>query len=144
MKKAVQYIILFLFVLAVFTGCSGKPYSFKESRNEIENIEIVTAESSLKFSVIKTISESEKNDFLKQFEAIKFRSYYVGDPMSVNGNAVKITYQNGDYEMICHYWSEYIKNGEVYPVRKNCDEKDFNKLLNNFLDKDKNTEKQGI
>ena len=53
--------------------------------------------------------------------------------MSVNGNAVKISYHNGDYEMICYYWAEYVKNGEVFFVRKNCDEKEFNALLNGFL-----------
>lgn len=54
--------------------------------------------------------------------------------MSVSGNAVKITYQNGEYEIICHYWAEYVKNGEVYFVRKSCDEKDFNELIDNFLE----------
>ena len=53
--------------------------------------------------------------------------------MSVNGNAVKISYQNGDYEMVCYYWAEYVKNGEVYFIRKSCDEKEFNELLNSFL-----------
>ena len=54
--------------------------------------------------------------------------------MSVNGNAVKITYLNGDYEMICYYWAEYVKNGEAYSVRNSCDEKEFNELLNSFLE----------
>ncbi len=99
---------------------------FQKSVNEIESVEIVSAENSLAFTVIKTLSETEKNNFLEQFQRIPFDSYVVGDPMSVNGNAVKITYQNGDYEIICDYWAEYIKDGEVYFVRKSCDEKDFN------------------
>ena len=132
MKKMLS-IASFLLVLLIFTGCGEKTYVFKNSVDEIESIEIVSAENSLKFTVTKTLSETEKNDFLEQLLVIKFDSYYVGDPMSINGNAVKITYQNGDYEMICHYWAEYVKNGEVYFVRKSCDEEDFNKLLNNFL-----------
>ena len=133
MKKLLS-IASFLLVLLIFTGCSEKTYLFKNSIDEIESIEIVSAENSLEFTVIKTLSETEKNDFLEQFQVMKFDSYYVGDPTSINGNAVKITYQNGDYEMICHYWAEYVKNGEVYFVRKSCDEEDFNKLLNNFLE----------
>ena len=125
---------LVLFVLLIFTGCSQKTYLFKNSVDEIETIEIVSAESSLEFTVIKTLSETEKNDFLEQFQVMKFDSYYLGDPMSISGNAVKITYQNGNYEMICYYWAEYVENGEVYSVRKKCDEDDFNKLLNNFLE----------
>lgn len=132
MKK----LLLFCYILAVMLllyGCGEKKYEFKRPVDKIENIEIVSAESSLEFTVIKTLSETEKNDFIKKFQAIKFYSYYIGDPMSVHGNSVKITYQNEDYEMICCYWSEYVKNGEVYFVRKRCDEKEFNELLNNFL-----------
>lgn len=134
MKKVFINITLFVLALLMFTGCGATTYSFKESVDEIESIEIVSAENSLEFTVTKTLSETEKNDFLEQFQVMKFDNYYVGDPMSINGNAVKITYQNGDYEMICHYWAEYVKNGEVYFVRKSCDEEDFNKLLNNFLE----------
>lgn len=131
MKKTLL-INLFLLVLLVFTGCSRKPYSFTNPVDEIESIEIVSAENSLEFTVIKTLSETEKNDFLEQFQMIKFYRYYVGDPYVVNGNAVKITYRNKDYEMICHYWAEYVKDGEVYFVWKGCDEEDFNNLLNGF------------
>ena len=133
MKKRIL-IITFVFISAIFIGCSGKSYSFKGSIDEIEFIEIVSAENSLEYTVLKTLSDTEKDDFLEQFQTIQFRSYYVGEPMSVNGDAVKITYQNGAYEMICHYWAEYVKNGEVYFVRKSCDEKVFQELLNGFLE----------
>lgn len=133
MKKIV-FITLFVLVLLVFTGCGKEAYSFQYHVNEIKSIEIVSAENSLEFTIIKTLSETEKNDFLKQFQTIQFNSYYVGDPLSVNGNAVKVTYQNGTYEMICYYWAEYVENGLVYSVRKSCSEKDFNELLNRFLE----------
>ena len=134
MKKFLLFISLSSLIMIFLTSCSAKPYSFKEPIDEIESIEIVSAENSLEFTVTKTLSETEKEDFLEQFQMIKFYSYFVGDPMSVNGDAVKITYQNGDYEMICYYWAEYVKNGEVYFVQKSCDEKDFNELLNSFLE----------
>jgi hypothetical protein len=54
--------------------------------------------------------------------------------MSVHGDAIKITYKNGAYEMICFSWSEYVKNGKIYFVRRNCDEEDFKDLLNSFLE----------
>ena len=120
-------------MVILLASCGGNPYSFKESADEIESIEIVSAESSLEFDVIKTLSEQEKADFLEQFQMIKFDSYFVGDPMSVNGTAVKITYQSGDYEIICYRWAEYVKNGEVYFIKRSCDEEEFDKLLNNFL-----------
>ncbi len=103
--KKLLFIVSFLLILLIFTGCSKKTYLFKNPVDEIKSIEIVSAENSLEFTVTKTLSEAEKNDFLEQFQVMKFDSYYVGDPVSINGNAVKITYQNGDYEMICHYWA---------------------------------------
>ena len=55
--------------------------------------------------------------------------------MSVSGNAVKITYQSGAYEMICYYWAEYVENGEVYFIRKSCDMESFNEIINHFLER---------
>lgn len=36
--------------------------------------------------------------------------------------------------MICSYWAEYVKNGEIDFVWKNCDKKDFQELLDGFLE----------
>lgn len=132
MKKLCM--ICSLLVLLSIAGCGKKPYELKNPVDKIERIEIVLAEDSLTFSVVKTLSETETTDFIKKLQTIKFDSYFLGDPISVNGNAVKITYQNGDYEMICYRWSEYVKNDEVYFIRKSCDEKEFNSLLNSFLE----------
>lgn len=132
--KKILFVGWILLVLLLLTGCSEKTYALKNSVEQIESIEIVSAENSLEFTVTKTLSETEKADFLEKFQTIKFDSYFVGDPMSINGNAAKITYRNGDYEMICYYWAEYVKNGEVDFVRKSCDEKEFNELLNSFLE----------
>lgn len=132
--KKILFVGWVLLVLLLFAGCNEKTYEFKNPVDTIVSIDIVSAENSLEFTVVKTLSETEKNSFMEKFQMIKFDSYFVGDPMSVNGNAVKITYQNGDYEIICYYWAEYVKNSEVYFVRKSCDEKEFNELLNSFLD----------
>ena len=125
---------MILLLLLTHTGCGKEKYSFQQSVDEIETIEIVSAENSLAFTVIKTLSETEKNEFLEQFQTIPFHTYYFGDPMTVYGNAVRIAYQNGDYEMICSYWAEYVKNGEIYFGWKNCDQKDFHELLDGFLE----------
>ena len=133
MKKVLS-IIAFLLILLVFTGCNRKPYSFKNPVDEIESIEIVSAKNSFDFTVIKTLSEEEKDDFLEQFQEIQFGRYLFGDPVSLHGNAVKITYQTGDYEMICSFWADYIKDGKRYFLWKYCNEKDFDKLLDSFLE----------
>ena len=121
-----------MFVM-VFAGCTKTSYSFKYPIDKIDRIEIVSAESSLEFSVIKKLSETEKNDFLEQFQSIEFREYILGDPMSIGGKAIKITYSNDEYELICHYWSVYVKNGETYSIRRNCNEDTFEKIVDLFL-----------
>ena len=133
MKKILLFISLCSLIMILFTSCSGKPYSFKEPVDEIESIEIVSAENSLEFTVTKTLSETEKEDFLEQFQGIKFNKY-LGDPPAVHGDAIKINYQNGDYEMICYYSAEYVTEGVTQFLWKRCDEADFNELLNNFLE----------
>lgn len=133
MKKVFINITLFVLALLMFTGCGATTYSFKESVDEIDSIEIVSAENSLEFTVTKTLSETEKNDFLEQFRSIEFKNY-IGDPPAVHGDAIKITYQSGNYEMISYYANEYVKNGEIHFLWRCCDEEDFNKLLNNFLE----------
>ena len=72
MRGKTLLIILFSLVLVCLNGCGGREYSFKEPIDEIESIEIVWAENSLEFTVIKTLSEEEKEDFLDKFQKIKF------------------------------------------------------------------------
>ena len=54
MKKILLFIILSSLMMVFLTSCSAKSYSFKESIDEIESIEIVSAENSLEFTVLKT------------------------------------------------------------------------------------------
>lgn len=131
MKKII-FISWILIALFSFAGCEGKPYELKNSVDKIGSIEIVSAENSLDYTVIKMLSETEISEFIEKLQKIKFDSYLIGDPMSVNGNAVRIAYQNGDYEMICYYWAEYVKNGEINYVRRSCDENEFNELIDSF------------
>ena len=132
MKKSIL-IAMFLVILLSCVGCDGEEYVFKQSLSEIQSIEVISAKSSIDFVVLKTLSEDEKEEFITRFRGLEFNSYYFGDPMAVAGNAVKFTYSDGNYEVICDYWAEYVENGEVYSVRKKCNEYEFNELLNYFL-----------
>lgn len=132
MRKILLPIILLLLILVTLTGCCRDSYSFKEPIDEIESIEIVSAENSLEFTIVKTLSEEERKDFLEQFQAMEFHKY-LGDPTDLYGDAIKITYQSGIYEMICPFGAEYVEYGIIQYRWRSCDEDEFNKLLNNFL-----------
>ena len=124
---------LLLCVLLSFTGCSGGSYALKKSAEQIESIDIVWAESSLNYTVSKTLSDTERAAFLERFQSIKFYRYLVGEAMPVCGEAVNITSQSGDYEMICALEAEYVKDGKVSSIRKSCDEQELHTLLDSFL-----------
>ena len=139
MKKwipaAVLLLIPLLAALWFFIGSSPGCYELRQSAGEIDRIELVTAEDSRQFTVVKTLSDAERADFLMQFLQLPFHTYLIGDPMSVHGNAVRIVYRNGDYEMICHHWAEYVTGDKMYFVRKNCGNTDFDHLWNRFASK---------
>ena len=90
-------------------------------------------QSETKETIEKTLSEIEKEDFFEQFQGIKF-SKYLGDPPGVHGDAIKINYQSGAYEIICYFSAEYVENGVTHFLWKRCNETDFNELLSSFLE----------
>lgn len=82
MKRNFLFAGLLSLLILFLTSCSGNPYPFIESTDEIVSIEIVSAESSLEFTVLKTLSEEERKDFLEQFQSMDFYKY-LGDPSGV-------------------------------------------------------------
>ena len=120
-------------ILAFLTGCVGRQYPFYETIDKITSIEIVSVQTRIEHTVIYTLSEEEQESFLEQFQEIKFYKY-VGDPPSVYGNAIKITYQSGVFDIICPFVSEYVKDGRVYTWLRHCDEEEFNNLINPYLE----------
>lgn len=133
MKKAALIITFTVFVLLAFTGCTGKPFVFKEPVEEIESIEIVSAENSLEFTVLKTLSEAERKEFLEQFQLLKFHKIFFGDPVRLHGDSIRITYKSGIYEMICPFSVEYVEDGVIQYRLRYCDDKEaFKELLNRF------------
>lgn len=131
MKKA-AVVVLTVLVLISLSNCKGKSISFKEPVDEVESIEIVSAESSLEFTVLKTLSEKEEKALLNKLQHIEFHKYF-GDPPKLRGDSIRITYQSGAYEMICFYTAEYVENGEIQFLWERCNEKEFNELIENFL-----------
>ena len=119
-------------MILFFTSCKEGSYSFNEPIESITSIEIVNAVDSFDYTVEKTLSETETENFLESFQTIEFYGVAVGDPVSFHGIGIKISYESGNYEMITHFSSEYIENGTLQHCRKYCNEQTFNKLLEEF------------
>ena len=120
MKNVVFVVALCLFSVLLFS--CAVPYSFMHGEPDIDTIQIeivniATAQKSEyneeHFSVIKVIENDKKEDFLSGFRNIK--SYHpFGHPIgSIFGKAIRIIYSNGDVELITHYGTAVVENGEI-------------------------------
>ncbi|MHB1454562.1 MAG: hypothetical protein ACYCYM_11510 [Saccharofermentanales bacterium] len=133
MKKILSIILLYILTALMLTSCGTIQYPFKLSTEEIEYIEIVDAENALNFTVQKTLTEAEQIEFLNEFENVKFHRIIYGDPLSVSGDSIKITYKNGDYEIFCHFWAAHVIDGREHLGFIYCDETIFNDLIKKYL-----------
>lgn len=133
MKKNMLIIILVI-ITTIFIGCKEGSFRFSQNVENIESIDIVNADDCFEYSVEKTLSEEEMLDFLNQFQKIEFYGAVFGDPVTFHGRGIKITYENGDYEMVTHLSSERVENGKRQLSRRYCDEDEFNDLIEKFSD----------
>ena len=85
MKGKVFSSSLLILVTMFCSGCGKSTYLLEESIEDIVRIEIVSAQSSVEYSVVKTLTDEEAAEYLEIFLDISFRNYYLGDPMYVHG-----------------------------------------------------------
>ena len=134
MSKKVIGIVLVTTMLLLSSGCIVKrmdAYPFLESADQIDTIEIISAESSLEYSVIKVLSDAEKEIAINYLQKMEFQRY-AADPGSLYGNAIKITYTNGIYEIFSIWAAEYVENGQIYFRWLQCNPEDFEELISLF------------
>lgn len=120
-----------LIIVVMLTALAAVATILREKPFKIQSIEIVSAKDSLTFTVVKTLSETEKKAFLKRFQKIKFRSCS-GEHPEACGEAVKIHYRNGSYEIVCNNAVNYVKDGSTRYLSRSCDETAFRELLQSF------------
>lgn len=131
--KKIMLVIIFVSVVALsLSGCSTTPFPTRDSLDEIQSIEIVSAEDSFEYTVIKTLNEREIEEFMKKFKILSFKKY-VGTPPAPHGNCIRIVYESGNYDMISYFSSEYVENGVRQFYWRSCDEDRFDELIEEFL-----------
>lgn len=137
--------VLFCIFSVVLVSCSV-PYEFSKDMSDLDQIqiEIVNLESEMGYhagssyneeniSVIKIIENEKKEDFLLDFKKIKSYQPNIGSRIdSITGEAIRITYPNGDIELITQYGTATVKNGEVHTQTTTFDSDDFSELLDKY------------
>ena len=145
MKKGILITVLCLLSL-ILVSCSA-PYSFMHGEPDIDTIkiEIVNLEVDMGYhegvdyseeyvTVIKAIESDKNEEFLSDFKKIKCYQPVVGSRIdSISGKAIRITYANGDIELITHYGTATVQNGEIHNSTTTFDSDQFSKLIDKYL-----------
>ncbi len=144
MKKCIFIAALYL-VSVLLVSCTV-PYSFMHGEPDIDTIqiEIVNLETEMGYhegspyseenvSVIKVIENDKKEEFLSDFKKIKSYQPNFGSRIdSISGEAIRITYANGDIELITHYGTATVKNGKIRNQTTTFDSDAFSELIDKY------------
>ena len=144
MKKSIFIVVLFL--LSVLLVSCTVPYSFMQGEPDIDTIqiEIVNLETDMGYwsgspyneenvSVIKVIENDKNEEFLSDFKKIKSYQPIFGSRIDcITGEAIRITYANGDIELITDYGTATVKNGEIHNQTTTFDSDAFSELIDKY------------
>ena len=147
MKKNIFSLTFFILLMIFMTGCEQKvDYVFLDNSEKIEKIEIVEVgemeyignklSSSLQpeIIVVKELSKDNISSFLKDFNELECYKYLT-DPgyLFPGSEAIKISYLNGDYELINVEAQGRFKNNKYIGTgRFYFDDEPFNELIDKY------------
>ena len=144
-KKIIFAISALMVVVLVLSACSGKKaYKFINEESEMSTIEIVRLceydqeKEEFKEELISVIEN--RSDFLSDFKKVECYNHW-SDPNGVHEGdvVIKITYKNGEYELINHSGQGKYRHFEdnpsflqVYAGYRDFDEEQFNDLIKKY------------
>ena len=137
---------MILCILSVLLVSCAVPYSFMHGESDIDTlqIEIVYLETDMGYhigspyneeniSVIKVIEIDKNEDFLSDFQKIKSYQPNFGSRIDcISGEAIRITYENGDIELITDYGTATVENGEIHTQTTTFDSDAFAELIDKY------------
>ena len=150
MKKIIFTISLCFLILAL-VSCSV-PYRFSQDVSDPQEVSIEIVEldyvgdeysgyyepySEDKALVLMTVSDGEKADFLSDFKKVKSYEPFIGEKIfDISGIAIRITYSNGDVDLITDFGVGKLSDGEFQVSTTTFDDDQFNALIEKYLSKD--------
>lgn len=144
MKKLLLCMALCILTM-IFTSCSVS-YRFSQDMSDLDQIQMAIVDlktemgyhagspySEKEVTVIKAIETDKKEDFLSDFKTVKCYQPNFGSRIDcISGKAIRITYPNGEIELITHYGTATVKEGKIHTQTITFDVDDFSKLLDNY------------
>ena len=138
MKKLVSFILLLLCIF-IFVGCSQPYYySFEESMDKIEKVEILYINQfypTEDIEIVKVLNNEEKVTLLTELSLIEF-TYAMGPPNDrPQGICLRLYYNNQDIFYLNFNTSiMYYFDGRFGVRRIYCPEEVFNELISKYVD----------
>lgn len=158
-RKITALFVAFLLIFSL-TGCVFIP-SWKQVDMRYDTSEIVSVElyyltnngSGGRFGGFADIDEMEEeldpidtldaeqfSDFVSDLEGLTFTNHFFGILVAANdssyscyGYTVKITYQNGDYDILSPTGQLYEMGEDFNENNWNCDEEKWNRFIKNYF-----------
>ena len=146
MKKYYLISLVVSLVLFLFTGCNGSKYKFIQPIKNIIKIEYVIvgerknpdnlplSKVPHELKIVSELSNYKINDFIKDLVKVEFHYIYT-DPVTIEKGelAVKISYKNGDYELIsANSQAKYVNENYKSTGRYSFDNNQFQGLLDKY------------
>ena len=141
-KRITAVAIILIMLALILTGCRVREkYKLLHQEDEVSSVEIVTVlfdeEGIADLQVKACISDVKV--FMKDFRSVPCYVYF-GDPIGLKKNpsgidVIRITYQNGDYELIDYNGqSEYTQERgfDYYAGFNVFDEEQFEELIEKY------------
>ncbi|MBQ7362815.1 MAG: hypothetical protein IJW48_00020 [Clostridia bacterium] len=142
--KKIRIIFTFIYVclcLICLSSCWGSKYEFMHTREEIVSVEIVEADYDYTNSTPSQdtlLVIDDYNSFLDKLESLNYDWRVIGGPVGIDSKcvAIKILYQNGDYEVFNYAGRAEYEYGVGYDAY--CDwgsfpKKEFYALLEEYI-----------
>lgn len=142
MKRKVVIIILSVLLTVIagitFSGCKVYHWKIEKNIEEIECIEIIYINDFYNndYDLICEISDKQFSEIVKDIENLEAKKY-AGSLTNPHNKTVRITFVNGDYDLISEYEPRHLYNGEAVSNSKTTrlcfSEEEFNRLIEKWI-----------
>lgn len=122
-----------------FAGCKAYYWNFEKTIDEIERIEIIYMNDVYTddYDFICEIQKSDYSEVIEDIEKLEAHRYW-GDKTRPNGKTVRITFSNGDFDLISLFEPHHSYRDTNYWNEKTTgwcfDRDDFNNLIEKWTE----------
>ena len=144
MKKIFGCIFVICCLSSILTSCGiDREYEFYQPISCIERIEIISASQIVAASVeelksiepVHVIDKARWDTFFECFCEVPCFAYFTDPAQMIIGDAIRIIYQDGSYELICVYSGLHLPvNEKAYYPPYYFSSEEFSNLISDFVD----------